>query len=290
MDTIPCQCTIARPVSVEGVGYWSGQDVRVEFRPAEVDSGVTFVRGDLPGEPVIPARVANRVDTPLRTSLCSGSASVEMIEHVLATLSGLGVDNCQIWVDRPEMPGCDGSALPFVRAIDSAGLHPQEKPRSCMVIRDRVRVRRGDRLLEAFPSPDGRTWLEYHLDYPGTSIGRQSLCVAMTPGVFRCGLAASRTFLLLEQAERLQSQGLGRRTSFSDLLVFGPEGPIDNTLRFPDECVRHKLLDLIGDLALAGCRVVGRIVASRSGHQLNAQLVNLLLAKGQSIREYRRCA
>ncbi|MBN2022272.1 MAG: UDP-3-O-[3-hydroxymyristoyl] N-acetylglucosamine deacetylase [Pirellulales bacterium] len=290
MDTTHSQCTIAAPVAVEGFGYWSGRDVRVEFRPADVDTGLVFVRGDLPGEPAIPARFEYRVDTPLRTSLESGGAAVEMVEHVLATLGGLGVDNCRIWVDQPEMPGCDGSCLPFVQAIDSVGLRRQDKPCPRMTIQTVTRIRRGACSLEAGPSPDGRTWLEYHLDYPGTAIGRQSLCVALSPQVFRRGLAPSRTFLLVEQAEQLKAQGLGRRARFADLLVFGPDGPIDNLLRFPDECVRHKLLDMVGDLTLAGWPLVGRFVASRSGHQLNAQLVKLLVDKARTMEACRRCA
>ena len=290
METTSKQCTIATSAAVEGVGYWSGRDIRVEFRPAEANSGIIFVRRDLPGRPRVPARVENRVDVPLRSSLQCGTGRVDMIEHIMAALSGLRIDNCEVWVDEAEMPGCDGSSLPFVNALDSAGRVEQNSRRCRQVIRDVVRASHGECRIEARPSDDNTVSLEYHLDYAATSIGRQSLRVVLTPETFRRELAPSRTFLLEAEAQRLKAQGLGLHADFRDLLVFGPEGPIDNTLRFPDECVRHKLLDLVGDLALAGCELVGAFTASRSGHHLNAQLVRTLLSKGQSLQQYRRCA
>ena len=290
MDTTRKQCTIAEAVAVEGVGYWSGRDIRVEFRPADADTGLVFVREDLPGCPRIPAAVENRIDVPLRSSLECGGAGVDMVEHVLAALGGLRIDNCEIRVDAAEMPGRDGSSLPFVEALDSTERVVQDAPRRRVVVRDLVRATQRGCRIEACPSEDGSTTLEYHLDYADTSIGRQSMRLALTPEAFRRELAPCRTFLLEAEARRLMAQGLGRRACFRDLLVFGPDGPIDNTLRFPDECVRHKLLDMVGDLTLAGCDLVGQFTAWRSGHHLNAQLVRMLGAKGQSIARYRRCA
>ncbi|MCX7426057.1 MAG: UDP-3-O-acyl-N-acetylglucosamine deacetylase [Planctomycetia bacterium] len=290
MDTTRKQCTIAEAVSVEGVGYWSGRDIRVEFRPADADTGLVFVREDLPGCPQIAATVDNRIDIPLRSSLECGGAGVDMVEHVLAALGGLRIDNCEIRVDAAEMPGRDGSSLPFVEALDAAGRVVQDAPRRRAVVRDLIRATQRGCRIEACPSQDDGTTLEYHLDYADTSIGRQSMRLVLTPETFRRELAPSRTFLLEAEARRLMAQGLGRRASFRDLLVFGPDGPIDNTLRFPDECVRHKLLDMVGDLTLAGCDLIGCFTAWRSGHHLNAQLVRMLVAKGQSIGRYRRCA
>ncbi|HYW81093.1 MAG TPA: UDP-3-O-acyl-N-acetylglucosamine deacetylase [Thermoguttaceae bacterium] len=290
------QRTIAAPAAVEGVGYWSGQDVRVEFRPAEPDSGIVFVRSDLPGCPRIAATVDNRTETPLRTTLRCGDARVDMVEHIMASLGGLRVDNCEVRVDRPEMPGCDGSALPFVEAIVAAGFVEQEMPRTRRVIRQIVRLGNskagdGQSWIEATPEASAETVLQYDLDYgPSSSIGRQTLRLVLTPDNFRENLAGSRTFLLEHEAAALQAQGLGLLATCQDLLVFGPEGPIDNPLRFADECVRHKLLDMVGDLALAGCDLIGCFHAHRSGHRLNAELVRALLAENESCRGWKRCA
>ena len=276
---------------VEGFGYWSGRDVCVEFRPADAETGIVFVRRDLQGSPRIAATIANRLETPLRTTLRSGDAGVEMVEHVLASLGGLQIDNCEVRVDQPEMPGCDGSSLPFVEALTAAGIIEQDLPRPRKVIRQILRLGDGQSWIEARPCRSAETILQYELDYGEQSpIGHQLLELSLSPEGFRENLAASRTFLLEHEAAALQARGLGRRATCKDLLVFGPEGPIDNELRFADECVRHKLLDMVGDMALAGCDLVGRFEAHRSGHRLNAELVQALSAENQSCRVWKHCA
>lgn len=291
MITTRNQCTIAGPAVVEGFGYWSGRDIRVEFRPAEAGAGIVFVRSDLPGCPRIKADVANRVEIPRRTSLRCGDASVEMVEHIMAALGGLGVDNCEVWVDQIEMPGCDGSAEPFVRAIDAAGIVRQDAPRHVCVVRQFQRIGDERSWFEARPPLAESTVLRYHLDYgPESPIGRQVCELSLTPDLFRRELAPCRTFMLKSEADWLLSQGLGVRASCRDLLVFGENGPIENQLRFPDECVRHKLLDMVGDLALAGCQLVGRFSAYRSGHRMNAEMVQLLLDQAEEAHQWKRCA
>jgi UDP-3-O-acyl N-acetylglucosamine deacetylase len=284
------QHTIARPACVSGFGYWSGLDVTVEFRPAASNAGIVFVRRDLPGRPRIAASVANRMAMPRRTNLVYGGASVEMVEHVMAALTGLEVDNCEVWVDRSEMPGLDGSALPLVEALDAAGIVEQAaRRRRCPVVEP---VRRGADAswIESRPCCSGRTILQYELDYgPASPIGHQRLELVLTPQNFRRDLAPCRTFMLQSEAQALQEKGMGGRVTYQDVLVFGPQGPIDNTLRFPDECVRHKLLDMVGDLGLAGCDLAGRFSAYRSGHHLNTELVETLLAMQQT-KELKRCA
>jgi len=284
------QRTIAGSVAVEGFGYWSGRDVRVEFRPAEENTGVVFVRSDLPGRPRIPARVAYRIDSPLRSSLEFGGARVEMGEHIMATLGGLQIDNCEVWVNEAEMPGCDGSCLAFAEALDGTEIVTQAATRRCIAVREMIRASRGDAWIELRASADGGLWLDYSLDYGPGPIGYQRLRLRVSAETFRRDLAASRTFLLEAEAQRLRSLGLGMRTRFNDLLVFGPDGPIENKLRFEDECVRHKILDLIGDLALADCDLVGSVIASRSGHHLNARVLQTFLARTQAVGRYRRCA
>ncbi len=263
--------------------------MRVEFRPAATDTGIVFVRRDLPNAPRIPASVLNRVEIPRRTALRCGEAGVEMIEHIMAALSGLQIDNCEVWVDRAEMPGCDGSCLPFVEALSSVGAVEQDAPRPKLSIDRVIRMGNSESWIEASPCRSGQTILKYELDYGvGNPIGRQSLEISLSPRHFHMNLAPSRTFMLESEAAVMKSQGLGQRASFKDLLVFGKRGPIDNVLRFPDECVRHKLADMVGDLALAGCDLAGRFSAFRSGHRLNADLVRAIVAQGQN--ELKRCA
>lgn len=284
------QNTLAAATKVTGFGYWSGQDVTVEFRPAPPDTGVVFVRGDLAKPVRISARVENRIETPRRTTLRAGGANVEMVEHILAALAGLQVDNCEVWVTAPEMPGCDGSSQPFVQAIDAVGTAPQPAVRSLLVIHEISRLGNEESWIEARPAASGLT-AKYRLDYGrDNAIGRQTLALTVTPDSFRRELAPSRTFMLKTEADWLRSQGLGTRATSQDLLVFDHEGPVDNELRYPDECVRHKLLDLVGDLALAGCDLLGHFVAHKSGHRLNAELVRILLTEGELVGGWRRTA
>jgi UDP-3-O-[3-hydroxymyristoyl] N-acetylglucosamine deacetylase len=282
---------MARSAAIDGFGYWTGMDVHVEFRPAAVDTGVVFVRCDLPGYPRIPACLDSRVESARRTTLRVGSASVDMVEHVMAALAGLRIDNCEVWVDQSEIPGVDGSAQPFVEALDAAGTIEQDAPRSRRIVRGLLRLGDEDSWIEARPPIGPRGVLCYQLDYGPTSpISRQSFEVALSPETFRSEIAPSRTFLLRSEAERLLAQGLGQRATTHDLLVFDDGGPMENRQRFPEECARHKVLDMVGDLALAGCDLAGRFTAYRSGHRLNAELVRVLLAQTEVVQQGRRCA
>lgn len=285
------QRTIAKPAAVCGIGYWSGQDVRVEFHPAEADTGIVFVRQDLPACPRIPALIAHRTETPLRTTLQCGQAGVDMIEHIMAALAGLRIDNCEVRVDSREMPGCDGSSLPFVEAIDEAQIVPQSAVRREITIEQIIRCGDENSWVEARPCCCEQSILQFELDYgSGNPIGRQTFEISLSPESFREQLAASRTFMLEAEARALQAKGLGRRTSIKDLLVFGQYGPLDNQLRWDDECVRHKLVDMVGDLALAGCDLVGRFVAYRSGHRLNAELLREICSEAVERDSLQRCA
>ena len=264
--------------------------MRLEFRPAAEHSGIVFVRGDLPRPARIPATVAQRIETPRRTTLAAAGATVEMVEHVLAALAGLQIDNCEIWVNESELPGCDGSSQPFVACLDKAGVREQEAWRNQLLVREPVRVGNDESWIEARPSPAGGLSIRYRLDYgTGNGIGRQTYQAQLTPDTFRAELAPCRTFMLKPEADWLLAQGLGKRATHQDVLVFDTHGPIGNELRFRDECVRHKVLDLVGDLALADCDMVGQFVAHRSGHRLNAEMVRVLLREGERV-ETRRSA
>jgi UDP-3-O-[3-hydroxymyristoyl] N-acetylglucosamine deacetylase len=289
MKTLRKQRTIARPAEVTGFGYWSGKNVRVEFRPAPASCGIIFVRGDLDRPRRIPVAIEHRIEVPRRTALAADGSQVEMVEHILAALYGLSIDNCEIWVDGQEMPGCDGSSQPFVDALDAAGIAEQPAYRRRLVITDVTRVGDDDCWIEARPLATGRLTLKYKLDYgQNNPIGKQAIEVPITASNFRQELAPARTFLFQEEADWLRQRGLGARVTNQDLLVFGPEGPIDNPLRFENECVRHKTLDLLGDLSLAGCDLAGQFIAHKSGHRLNAELVKVLLKEGQMEQGLRR--
>jgi len=291
MQALRKQRTISQPAVVRGFGFWSGRDVSVEFRPAAVHTGVVFVRRDL-AEPVrIDATVANRLETPRRTTLADGGATVEMVEHVMAALAGLQIDNCEVWVDEAEMPGCDGSAQPFVEALASAGVVEQAALRPRLVVRNITRLGNDESWVEARPTTSDSMSVKFRLDYgSGNAIGRQTLQLVVNPESFCRELAPCRTFVLQEEAEWLVSRGLGKRATHQNLLVFDKDGPVNNELRFRDECVRHKALDLVGDLALAGCDLVGHFIAHRSGHRLNAELVRALLNEEEIIESRRRSA
>lgn len=278
MASLRKQQTLARVAEFSGFGYWSGKDVRVELRPAAVDTGLQFVRSDLAPHVRIAADARNRLEAPRRTTLAAGNAQVEMVEHILAALYGLQVDNCEIWVDQAEMPGGDGSSSAVVAAIDAAGIVAQDAPCKRLVISEVTRVGDDESWVEARPHKHTGLAVKYRLDYGANCpIGRETIELKVNPKSFRQELATARTFLLEEEANWLRSRGLGTRVTNQDLLIFGPNGLIDNTLRFENECVRHKALDLVGDLALAGCEIVGHVYAHRSGHRLNAELVRALL-------------
>ncbi|HEY2760546.1 MAG TPA: UDP-3-O-acyl-N-acetylglucosamine deacetylase [Pirellulales bacterium] len=282
--------TISSPAVVEGFGYWSGRDVRVEFRPAAPGTGLVFVRGDLSPEARIPATVENRVEVPRRTVLRRGTASVEMVEHVLAALSGLQIDNCEIWADQPEMPGLDGSSLKFVEVLDAAGIVVQQALRAQLIVRELTRLGDDECWIEARPSRVAELSVRFRIDYGNSGIGKQTVQMPICPNTFRRDLASARTFMLKEEADWLLAQGLGKRATLADLLIFDADGPIENELRYRDECARHKILDLVGDLALAGCDVIGSIAAHRSGHRLNAEMVKTLLLEGEKIAGRRKTA
>jgi len=276
------QRTLARPVTVTGFGYFSGQDIGVEFWPAAEYAGITFVRHDLGPQARIPATPEFRIDMPRRTTLEHNGARVEMVEHVMAALSGLRVDNCEVWVDAAEMPSCDGSSKAFVEAIDAAGIVEQRSPVPQIVVQQTVRVGDAKCWIEAQPSRSAGLSVTYDLDYSAyKAIGRQTYGVDVTPDSFRRELAPCRTFITEDVAQGMLAEGRGQRVTPQDLLIFGAHGPIDNELRFQDECVRHKLLDVVGDLALTGCEIIGHVVAYRCGHKLNAELATRLLEQAE---------
>lgn len=284
------QHTLSRPCQVTGRGYWSSQPITLTFFPAPAGTGIQFVRTDLPDSPRVEAIADHRVDMSLRTRLAKGSAVVDMVEHVLAALYGLKIDNVEIHCTSCEMPGLDGSSHAYTLALEAAGRTLQSEHRLTHRITEPLRVGNESQWVVAFPAPsESGLTIEYQLDYgPGSSIGRGTFSTSVSEFSFVNELAEARTFVTLAEAEQLQSRGLAQHVTPRDLLVFNDAGPIDNDLRFSDECPRHKALDLLGDLALAGFDLVGRIVAHRSGHQLNGRLAGALREVVMKNSEFKR--
>jgi UDP-3-O-acyl N-acetylglucosamine deacetylase len=262
---------------VAGIGFLTGSSVRLCFRPASPGTGVVFVRTDLCPVVEIPARVHQVTATQRRTTLGHDHAQVTLVEHVLAALAGLRVDNCYVELNAPEPPGFDGSAQRFVVALQEAGIWLQPARRTIWCVDTPVAVAEEGATLTLHPAPGNELMITYLLDYGmGSPIGRQSHTEQVTPESFANELAGCRTFILESEVSELRRQGLGTRTTMADLLVFGERGPIDNRLRYANEPARHKVLDLVGDLSLLNHDLRGHLVAYRSGHRLNVELVNLL--------------
>lgn len=273
------QRTISREVSLEGPGLFSGETARLTFEPAPANTGILFVREQDGKVAHIPALVANVMDRPRRTCLRNGSLLVDTVEHCMAALVGMGVDNARVRISgghTGEVPGCDGSSQGFVNAIHEAGLLEQDEDVQPLVIRRPIHVQRDDATLVALPGPTDH--LEIIYDFQAAPpVGRQVFVFHLGEEDFASQVAPARTFLFQHEAEDLRARGLGKHLSTHDLLVISPTGPIDNQWRFADECVRHKVLDLIGDLYLVGRPLRGRIVAHKSGHALNHLLARRIL-------------
>lgn len=250
----------------------------LQFKPAAENTGIFFRRADIDGSPRVEASIVNRVSGPRRTTLVKDKCSVEMVEHVLSALAGLKIDNCEVVTDRAEMPGMDGSSLPFVEALTKAGTVQQDASRKVTHVTESVRVGDNQSWIQLEPSEHNRFELCFQLDYPTCpSVGQQTFSSTLNLERYRASIAPARTFVLKEEADQLLRQGLGARVTYDDILIFDDNGPIGNELRFSDECARHKVLDMIGDFSLLGTDIVGKFTAFKSGHRLNSQVVFELL-------------
>jgi UDP-3-O-acyl N-acetylglucosamine deacetylase len=279
---------------VFGVGFLTGASIRLRFLPAPPSTGVIFVRTDLRPEVQVAACIDQVTGTQRRTTLGRTPAQVSLVEHVLAALGGMRIDNCYVELNAPEPPGLDGSAKGFVDALRQAGTVLQPARREIWCVELPVIVSLNGATLALHPPVDNELKISYTLDYGlGAPIERQLHTQTITPEHFANELAGCRTFILEAEAAELRRQGLGARTTTADLLVFGPHGPLDNHLHYANEPARHKVLDLIGDLSLLGQDLFGHIVAYRSGHPLNIELVRVLsrqLGNGTGPRPVQRLA
>jgi UDP-3-O-[3-hydroxymyristoyl] N-acetylglucosamine deacetylase len=270
------QCTLKAAISCVGVGLHTGQRVSLSFQPAPVDHGIVFRRADLGAG--VPARFDRVVDTRLCTVLEQDSVRVGTVEHVMAALVGCGIDNAVVELDGPEPPIFDGSAAQFVFLLDCAGKVVQDTPRPVVEILRPVRVNDADGFAELRPGPIGLD-MALSIDFAAAAIGRQALSLRLTPESFRHELSRARTFTLVEDIDRLRATGLAQGGSLDNAVVVDQARVLNPAgLRAPDEFVRHKLLDAVGDLALAGVSLRGRFIAHRSGHTLNNRLLRALFA------------
>ena len=278
------QTTLAREIRVGGVGVHGGLPANLTLRPAPADSGVVFVRTDLPGRPTIPARADTVCDTRLATVIGDGSgATVATIEHLMSALCGLGIDNVIAEIDGPETPIGDGSAAEFVAAIDAAGVVQLDASRRYLEILETVEIVTPGKRVALVPA--GRFELSVEIIFEAQAIGRQRLEVAIDPASFRAEIAAACTFGFIAEVEQLRAAGLGRGASLENTIVVDADRVLNpETLRRPDDFVRHKALDALGDLALAGHPIRGRYEASCAGHALNNQLVRALLDRPSAWR------
>ena len=266
------QQTIINQVSLKGVGIHTGNKASLTFKPAEVDSGVTFIRTDILGSPRIKAEVRSLLQVPFsrRSSIGNHQAEVQTVEHLMAALSSLGIDNIDIQIDNLEVPGLDGSAINFVEALEKAGLAQQDKAKYVFIVKEPICVQEGSSSITILPSKEFK--ISYTLNYDHPMLAAQFLEIAVNAESFKTALSPARTFCLESEARELQSQGLGLGASYDNTLVVGKTEVVKNKLRFPDEFVRHKILDLIGDLYLAGCPILGHVVALKSGHSVNLKV------------------
>jgi len=276
------QRTLTRAVALEGIGLHSGRAVRLRLEPAPAGYGLRFVRTDLPGKPQIRAHYTQVVDTLRATTLGSGEAKLATVEHLLAALWGLGVDNALIEVDGPELPIMDGSAASFAGSLWQAGFRSLPWPRSYLIIRRPVELREDHQWMRVAP---GRPCISYSIDFPHPLIRQQRYTFRLDDNSFRREIAPARTFGFLKEVQYLKDLGLARGGSLDNALVLDDQKVLNpGGLRFPEEFVRHKILDALGDLALLGLHLVGRVEVSRGSHALHQRFMEHLMQQKEAWR------
>ncbi len=272
------QQTIGSTVSCSGVGLHSGKPVNLTLRPAPPNTGIVFVHRQGTEETLLPAAISNKVPTELCTAISVNGRQVKTIEHLLAALVGMEVDNVYAEVDAGEIPVLDGSASPFVRLIRTAGVIPQTRRQSYVKITQSIEVIDGARRVRIEPCSTPKITYSIHYDHP--LIQTQTYTHTCSASAFEQEIATARTFGFLQEVEALWARGLGKGGTLDNTVVLSDEGVVNQSgLRFPNEFVRHKVLDLMGDVALLGFPFIGHIVAERSGHAMHTRLVEQILSQ-----------
>ncbi|MBX3329918.1 MAG: UDP-3-O-acyl-N-acetylglucosamine deacetylase [Nitrospira sp.] len=272
------QQTLASAVTCSGVGLHSGQSASITLRPAPPDTGVVFVNRKTDVDTYLSASVKHRVPTELCTAISGNGFQVQTIEHLLSALSGLHVDNVFIDVSASEVPVMDGSAAPFVRLIQSVGIVPQDRKQPFLKIMAPIEVTEGSKRVRIEPSSTPRITYSIHYEHP--LIKTQTYAYDCSVSAFENEISEARTFGFLYEVQALWARGLGKGGTLDNTVVLSDEGVVNESgLRFDDEFVRHKILDLIGDFSLLGVPFIGHIVADRSGHALHTRLVQQILTQ-----------
>jgi UDP-3-O-[3-hydroxymyristoyl] N-acetylglucosamine deacetylase len=275
------QRTLRRQISCVGIGLHSGNKVNLTLTPAPADYGIRFRRTDL-GNFEVTATIGNLAGIQLATGLARNQVSVETVEHLLAALVSLGVDNVAIELNSPEVPIMDGSAAPFIYLIHEAGIKRLSTPRKYLKIIRPIAISRGDKRIALYPSDHFK--VTYSISYDHPLLRHQSRTVRITEASFVDEVAPARTFTFLKDVEMLRQNGLALGGSLENAIVLGEAGVLNNALRFEDEFVRHKILDAIGDLALVGYPVIGHLVAHRAGHALHTAFAARILEESHAWR------
>jgi UDP-3-O-[3-hydroxymyristoyl] N-acetylglucosamine deacetylase len=268
------QCTLGARIAHAGIGLHSGQETQICLRPAPANTGRVFIRTDLPDQPPIPAQVTAVRQTLLSTELGAGTATIRTVEHLLAALTGSGVDNVYIDVSGGEIPLLDGSALPWVELIQQVGVISQATPRTALAIATPLWIREEDAFVVAMPAPEPR--YTYGIDFDLPAIGNQWSSWSPANESFATAVAPARTFGLAHQIDYLKSQGLIQGGSLENALVCDQSGWLNPPLRFDNEPARHKLLDLVGDLSLLGTLPQAHVIAYKASHTLHVRLAQAL--------------
>jgi UDP-3-O-[3-hydroxymyristoyl] N-acetylglucosamine deacetylase len=275
------QQTLRRSISCTGIGLHSGNKVTLSLKPAPADFGIRFRRTDL-GCVEIPATVQHLAGIHYATGLSRDIGSVDTVEHLLSALSSLGVDNVVVELNHPEVPIMDGSAAPWVYLINEAGLKRLAASRRYLKVLRPISLSRGDKRIAIYPSDHFKVTYSIAFDHP--LLRHQSRTMRITADAFVEDIAPARTFGFLKEVEMLRQQGLALGGSLENAIVIGDTGVLNNALRFDDEFVRHKILDVIGDLALVGHPVIGHVVAHRGGHALHTAFAAQVLEEADAWR------
>ncbi len=272
------QRTISRVVEYSGIGLFTGEEVKLRFKPSPANSGINFIRTDIEGHPGIPASVEMLSDSIRLISLTKNGVGIKSVEHLMAALAGLGIDNIEIEINGNEVPAGDGSSLLFTQLLKGTGIKSLEKPKNTFYLKEEIKVSNGDASIIALPYDKGLA-LSYILDFNGAFLNRQCFEIEMTENNFSTQIAPARTFGLSTSIEEYKGQGWGKGVTDENTLILHEDGTIRKPLsmapaelRFPNECIRHKILDIIGDLYLTNLTLHARIVANKSGHYLNTRM------------------
>lgn len=271
------QKTIKREIILSGVALHSGKDVSVKILPSAVDSGITFVRGDIKGKPAVKAIVKNVKNVKRGTNLTKGKAEIYTVEHLLSALAGLGITNAKVEMDGPEPPILDGSAKGYVKAIKAAGIRTQNKKIRTISISEPLLV--GSRTAQVMALPSDRFAISFMINYPSSFVGSQMFTFDSDNDSYESQVAPARTYGFLKEVKGLLRSGLIKGATLKNTVAITARG-YSTKLRFKDELVRHKVLDLIGDLALTGHHVCAHVIGIKSGHDLNVKLAKILMSLG----------